>query len=194
MFSGLTIPDGADWKLEVECPTGTCIFLETYNSTHFTMGICNSCIDITSKLEKNIGEKYWAPVVVSLPSSMLNITLDANVISFTDNYNQSWIKGMDDHFDAVTCSAFSGLPIMSFTLLDGKDSVEAVSLPTSQSLHVFRISESSASTGRSSACHSQNLHQSRTTLSELEYCFNTCLTLKRRIRQLMSAMIGLRTM
>jgi hypothetical protein len=158
------------------------------------MGMYKSYIDITSRLEKNVREKDWAPIVVSLPSSILNITSGANVISVTDNYDQGWIKGMNDHSDTVACSAFSGLPIMSFTLLDGKDSDEAVSLPTSQSLHVFRISESSASTGRSSACHSQNLHQSRTTLSELEYCFNTCLTLMRRIRQLMSAMIGLRTM
>ncbi|KAI2484932.1 DUF3176 domain containing protein [Pyrenophora tritici-repentis] len=114
MFSGLTSPDGTDWKLDADCPTGQCTFKATYNITHSTMGICNSCIDVTSKVENKHNE--YNLTTVSLPGSTRNITSGSDAIGVTNEYNQSWTRGMETHFDRVAPSAFSGLTIMSFTL------------------------------------------------------------------------------
>ncbi|ORY02556.1 hypothetical protein BCR34DRAFT_493084 [Clohesyomyces aquaticus] len=77
------------------------------------MGLCHTCIDVTSKTQQKSGSS----TTVSLPNGQ-NITAGAlqSWVSVRYNYNQTWTQGIDDEYDALIPSSFAQFTVLSFTL------------------------------------------------------------------------------
>ncbi|KAI0897157.1 hypothetical protein F4806DRAFT_464291 [Annulohypoxylon nitens] len=121
MINGIVNPTGNDSAIVPTCATGNCTFTPHGGVTHSSIGMCSSCIDVTSFILQNITSQAggWTSIKDILPNGLwLNPGADTSqkdVLSATVGSLDWASRAFDSEFASIIDSSVINVTVMSVT-------------------------------------------------------------------------------
>lgn len=121
MINGLLNPTGNDSAVSATCQTGNCTFTpDSTNITYSSIGLCSSCIDVTSTISYNISQIEDYDMNYTLPSDAWIDSQRASMwgkfLDVRPDYNLSWASTLfSDDFATTAPQSLINVTILEAT-------------------------------------------------------------------------------